>query len=160
MQALFLLSPSFFFSRAVRPQIHHGREGTIPQKLAVNSDPAADEDPELSLGITLPRYQNAAIITQLQMKEKNKPAVWSDGRACRLERSLCHTYQLRDISRQKTPGLDAYLRIPAPVQTCKYPEKASAIYQQGCWRMFSILVDGPQYHVTFWSTILWNPACS
>lgn len=124
MQALFLLSPSFFFSQAVRPQIHHRREGTIPQKLAVNSDPAADEEPELSLSITLPRYQNAAIIMQLQMKEKNKPAVCSDGRACRLERSLCHTYQLRDISWQKTPGSDAYLHIPAPVQTCKSPRKS------------------------------------
>ncbi len=118
MQTLFQCHPSFIFSRLCVLR-YMKEEGTVPLKLAVSFDPVVDEEPELSLSITLASYQNAVIIMQLQMKEKNKPAVCSDGKARRLERSLCHTYQLRDISQQKPPGSDAYLQISASVNTCK-----------------------------------------
>lgn len=63
--------PSFIFPRLC-VLIYIKEEGTVPQKLAVSFDLVVDEEPELSLSITLARYQNAVIIMQLQMKEKKQ----------------------------------------------------------------------------------------
>lgn len=97
------------------PQIHEGGRDCPTE--VVGFDQVLDEEPLLSLSIAFTHYQNAVIIMQLQMKEEKKPAVCSDGKACRLELSLCHTYQLRDISQQKNTWLR---RLPADSSTSEY----------------------------------------
>lgn len=151
MQTLFSVSPFLFFPFGLCVLRYMKEEGTVPKKLAVTFDPVMDEESELSLSIALARYQNAAIITQLQMKEKSKPAVCSDGKARRLERSLCHTYQLCDISQEKTPGSDAYLQIPAPVNTCKSHWKRSVCHLPA-ETFYAVLKQ-----LEFWqiNTVLW-----
>ncbi len=80
MQTLFQCHPSFIFSRLCVLR-YMKEEGTVPLKLAVSFDPVVDEEPELSLSITLASYQNAVIIMQLQMKEKKQASglLWWQG---------------------------------------------------------------------------------